>query len=382
MRYQLTRHSHKSKKRSLARRSSCADSAFSFSFIARCIFTTAVWFSVAVLSAVIIASLLGEALALFPNGAEASFTIEALDDLPAALTDHGIIHHPGLFSLYLSIYGQNCSLTTTTATVNDRMDYRKLLQAFTAEKTPGTIRISFPYGATTDEIIQIFVENGIGSYEGFVSAIRDYPFDCDFLDASDLSQTGRIHRLDGYLYPDTYDFYEGRKETYYLYKMLDRFASVFTDAMRERCQELGLTVDEMVILASMIQNSSGQIAQYEYLSAVFHNRRKQNTDFPYLSCPATGEYAMTRAGGVYTGRPDEGERTRISPYNTFINRGLPPGAICNPSKYALLAALYPAKTEDFFYATLPNGEALFSEGAVEHEKHCAACGLHISRTQS
>jgi UPF0755 protein len=244
------------------------------------------------------------------------------------------------------------------------MDYGNLLSAFTSPPPVRTLTISFPSGATTDEIIEIFIKNGIGTREGFEDVINHYPFEYDFVQKlSEKDSADRIYRLEGYLYPDTYDFYTGRAETYYIYKMLDRFCAVASEIGLDECDF------DSVIVASLIELSSPHIRHHEHISSVIHNRLQAPEVYPYLCVPATSSYALGM-GGIYFGVPGEEIKSLDSPYNTFTNEGLPPSAICNPGKHTLVAALNPSDSSYKYFITLQNGNVIFAKTEREHKKNC------------
>ena len=184
----------------------------------------------------------------------------------------------------------------------------------------------------------------------------------------DLSgKEGRRYRLDGYLYPDTYDFYTGRSEAYYIYKLLDRFVSV-TEEIREGITDADF--DSILTVASMIQSSTGRVGQYEYLARVFYNRINDRANYPFLECPAASVYGTSGRGGVYKGVATDEVINADTPYNTFKNEGLPPGAICNPSLNAIVCAIRPISGKYKYFVTAEDGEALLASNKREHDRNC------------
>ena len=321
-------------------------------------------------------SVVNDVLALYKPPATADIYVNDSSKIAEELSKNGIIDHPWLFSLYVKLKGEGREIRSETVRVDSGMDYRRLLSAFTESQRQGVVRLTFPSGATTDEIINIFVENGIGSREGFVETINSYPFEYDFLYGLDERMgKGRKYRLDGYLYPDTYDFYTGREEPYYIYKLLDRFESV-TNTVRAEIKkaEAVLDLDDVVVIASMIQRSSSHVGQYEILSSVLHNRLRSPDIYPFLECPSTSIYGLEGRGGVYLGTADDVVKGADTPYNTFMNEGLPPGAVCNPDINAMICAYRPAASSYKYFVTLRSGEALFASNQTEHEKNCRAVG--------
>lgn len=338
-----------------------------FSFWSELVTRAALTVAVTATATVLVISMINDVLALAKEPRTATVTADDPSDLADVLRENGIIDHPWLFSLYVKMRGEPEFIRTDGVTVDSDMDYRQLLSAFTSSKRQSVLRITIPSGATTDEIIDIFTENGLGSREGFEETINNYPFECDFLTDVDLS--GRKYRLDGYLYPDTYDFYTGRSEAYYIYKLLDRFSAVTADI---RKAEEDLDLDSAVIIASMIQLSTSRVGQYEYISAVLHNRMRLNADYPTLDCPAASVYGLTGRGGVYEGVATDDVKVADTPYNTFVNEGLPPGPICNPDLNAIVCALRPAESNYRYFVTNGNGEALFASNKWEHDRNCAS----------
>ena len=332
-----------------------------FVLFSKYLLITATVFSASVIVGVMLFSAVRDVLALGKSRQKtATVTVDQIKELAGALNDSDIIEHPLLFSAYVTL-SDPPPLCNGTVTVNASMDYRALLRAFTSPPPPKVVTVSFPEGSTTDQIIDILIKQGIGTREGFMETINSYPFEYDFIESLNEKASGdRKYRLDGYLYPDTYDFYTGRSEAYYIYKMLDRFCQV--------AAEIGVDLidDDTLIIASMIQSSTESVAQFEYMSAVFHNRLKNPGDYPYLQCPATSAYAMG-IYGVTPGIPGEEIKNADTPYNTFKNKGLPPGAVCNPSKYAMIAALYPANCNYKYFYTDQKGEAVFTSTLKQHE---------------
>ena len=269
-------------------------------------------------------------------------------DIAEALKDAGVIRYPGIFKLYASLRHDTKPYVAGTYTVKPSMNYDTLRKEF-HEKAPVATQvvITIPEGYTVDQIIDLFIENGIGSREGFVEAIQNYNFEGYwFLDELDPSPD-RKYRLEGYLYPDTYYFYSTSSEVAVLYKLLDRFGEIFPEAYREECAQKNMTVDQLVILASMIQMEAKYESEYGWISSVFHNRLN-NPSYEtqgYLQSDATTKYGLDEPVDVITSL----ENQKDTPYNTYTRKGLPAGPITNPSYSAITWALYPADRTDITF---------------------------------
>ncbi len=294
----------------------------------------------------------------------------SLNDVIEILYQNGVIEYPKVFRLYAQLKKDDGEFVAGDYTVSPVMNYDELLDEFKEKPKIGTVRITFPEGYTTDEIIDLMVSYGIGTREGYEDVIQNYDFDYWFID--ELEENGisgdRFYRLDGYLFPDTYDFYNASSEATIINKMLRRFDQLFTDEHRRLCEEMGYTVDEILTIASLIEKEAGSASEFFNVSSVFHNRLHAKTYFPKLESDATIVYAIQH---------DTGERTQLkntnydSPYNTYLYEGLPPGPIANPSASAILAALSPAKT-NYYYFVSDGSKTYFSETKEQHNQYIEA----------
>ena len=242
-----------------------------------------------------------------------------------------VIKYPKIFSLYAKVRKDDGVYIAGTYSVSPMQNFDSLRASFKPQEVSGTIEITIPEGYTTDEIIDLMVENGIGTREGYVNEIQNGEFDYWFV--KELEEDGvsedRIYRLDGYLFPDTYQFYLASSEWTVINKLLRRFAQIFTTEYRDQCEVLGYSVDEMITLASIIEKEAANPSEFFLVSSVFHNRLKAKWTFPQFESDATVVYAIAH---------ETGERTvdlfYDSPYNTFRYSDFPPGPICNPSAAA------------------------------------------------
>lgn len=294
----------------------------------------------------------------------------SLNDVIDILYQNGVIEYPKVFRLYAQLKKDNGKFVAGDYTVSPVMNYDELLAEFKEKPKLGTVRITFPEGYTTDEIIDLMVSYGIGTREGYEDVIQNYDFDYWFID--ELEENGisedRFYRLDGYLFPDTYDFYNASSEATVINKMLRRFDQLFTDEHRRLCAEMGYSVDEILTIASLIEKEAGSAAEFFNVSSVFHNRLKAKSYFPRLESDATIVYAIQHETGE---RPQLKDTNYDSPYNTYLHEGLPPGPIANPSASAILAALSPAKT-NYYYFVSDGSKTYFSETKEQHNQYIEA----------
>lgn len=321
-----------------------------------------------------------DVFAFVKDTSEVTVTIPAgatLSDIAEILGDNDIVNYPSMFKLYINLRNKDTDeYLSGDITVSASMPYDSLIAAFKPNSSQRTeLTITIVEGMDVDEIIALFLENGIGTEEGFVDVIQNYDFDFWFVDELDTwlaenPDSGRKYRLEGYLFPDTYNFYSSASEADVIYKLLVNFDSKFDEDKRTRAADLGYTCDEIITLASIIQKEAKFISDYDKVSSVFHNRLSTNVTGRKLESNATVQYTM----------PDDEVRLELTyaeiekydnAYNTYLYAGLPVGAISNPSLNAINMALYPADTDYYFFVSDASGANLYATTSAEHERNCA-----------
>ncbi len=239
--------------------------------------------------------------------------------------------------------------------LSTKMNYDQLLYALTTKAyIREEITVTIPEGFTAEQIISLLLKNGIGTREGYVYAINEYPYKHEFVQLlNDTSWAeGRTYRLEGYLYPDTYIFYKDASEVEVINKLLNSFyARIWTEyysTYKAACDEMGFSFDEMITFASIVQAEGKNFSDFENISQVFHNRRNSNSSaFKKMESDATIQYSIdfyNAQNGIDEPRKpvlDAEDLKFDTPYNSYMYEGLPPGAICNPGLDAIEAALYP-----------------------------------------
>ena len=282
----------------------------------------------------------------------------------------GLVRFPFLYRLYGDFREWSDDYLTGEFTLTRDMGYDELRYMLAPKKGVRLQqRITIPEGFTTDEIIELFVSEGIGTKEGFIEAIENGKFGYDFLDEIPECD-GRVYRLDGYLFPDTYFVYSDSTETEILAKLLSNFNRKFDETLRAEAKRRGYTVDEILCLASIIESEAYYRSDMASISSVFHNRL-ENRSYPYLQSDATVKYAKEAAGNGEALTAEDLD-TVESPYNTYQNKGLPPGAICSPGQDAIMAAIYPADTNYYYFVSARDKSTIFSHTYAEHLRAVAS----------
>ena len=270
---------------------------------------------------------------------------DSFSDVTDMLKENGLIEYKALFNLFATFTGGKDDVVAGTFTLNTDMDYRALLNGMSANSaTKATIRVTIPEGYTLDQIFALLEERGVASVEELqdMAANHDYAF--SFLQDLPL---GDYHRLEGYLYPDTYEFTTPERPLYVINKMLVQFDAQLKDEMRQEIWDSGRSIHEIIIVASMIEKETDGSDRADIASVIYNRLNNPNSSAGtngYLQIDAT--LAYINGGKV----PTDADRSIDSPYNTYLYQGLPAGPIANPGLESIQAAMDPADTSYYYYA--------------------------------
>lgn len=293
------------------------------------------------------------------------------EEVSSLLAEKGLIRFPIAYRLYAKFRSFGENYLSGEFQLNASMSYDELRMALSPKKSSrAQIKITIPEGLTTDEIIEIFVSQGIGTKEGFVNTIQNGgDFGYDFI-AEIPENEERTYRLDGYLFPDTYFFYADSTETEVIAKLLNAFNRKFDEELRAAAKEKGYTVDEILRVASIVEREAYYRSDMPAIASVFLNRLKSKS-FSRMESDATVKYIKTISGD--TGAPTaEDIDTLDHPYNTYKIKGLPPGAICSPGYDAIFSVVYPAETKYYYFVSAKDGSTVFSKTYAEHLRAVAS----------
>lgn len=217
-----------------------------------------------------------------------------------------------------------------------------------------------PEGLTAPETFQLFCDRGLGGPEAFRAALRD----TELLPGL----TTGTNDLEGFLFPETYVVTRSTSARQILDLMVNQFRRHFTPQLRERAQGLGLTVRQAVTLASIVEKETALKSEAPVIAGVYLNRLKRGM---HLQADPTVAYALKR-DGKWNGTLYRSDYSYESPFNTYLNPGLPPGPICSPGLASLRAALTPARTDYLYFVADTSGGHTFSRTYEEHVLAIAA----------
>lgn len=233
------------------------------------------------------------------------------------------------------------------------------------------VRLTFPEGSTVSEFAKILEGGGVCTAEEFLSTaqnadlLAEYGFEIP-------NPENRSFVMEGYLFPDTYDFYVGEGAESATRRFLKNSRSKLSDDIKARCAEIGYTLDEVLSLASIIQEEAGDPADMGKVSSVLHNRLNSSS-FPKLQCDANSFYLRDSVKPYVS---EERYETLLQLYSTYNCEGLPEGPITNSGIEAVNAALYPEETDYYFFITDSDNKYIYAETYTEHLQNCEEAGLN------
>lgn len=278
------------------------------------------------------------------------------------LKEEGLIEYPWFFRLFSVFYKSSTKIKPGTYTLNTDMDYMALVREMHTTGSAETVDVTIPEGYSVQQIIELLTEKGVGSVEDLTETAQEYVFDdYPFIDNENL---GSISRLEGYLYPDTYNFYVGGDVSLAFKSMLSNFnTKVYANEdLSALFENSDYTFQEIITIASLIEKETDGTDR-EKISSVIYNRLENAGETAYyLQIDASLVYAAGRA------ITQEDYETLDSPYNLYQHTGLPPTPIANPGLASIKAALQPADTDYYYYVLGADGTHVFSSTLSEHEK--------------
>ncbi|MEA4813448.1 MAG: endolytic transglycosylase MltG [Oscillospiraceae bacterium] len=261
------------------------------------------------------------------------------------LKKNGLIEFRGLFLMYSAVSHAGNKITNGTYNLNTNMDYRALIVAMGSSSGDRlTVTVTVPEGYTVQQTIDLLVKNGVNTEDKLTDAIANGDYDYDFLADK---EKGDISRMEGYLFPDTYEFYCGEDATKVVKKFLKNFNSKMDDDMMAQVEASGHSLDEIITVASLIEKETDGTDRAK-IASVIYNRLKNTTaeTAGFLQIDASLLYALPD----HTGDITDADKETDSPYNLYKYKGLPPTPIANPGIESIKAALSPAKTSYYYYA--------------------------------
>jgi len=286
------------------------------------------------------------------------------------LESSGLIRDAKLFGGWLKLKGEGSKFQAGVYELTPGMSREEIVAKLNKGDivAPATFRVTIPEGFTVEQIADRLVQAGGVKKEDFLNAVQNPALWSGSDWTGQIPQDGKLrYLLEGYLFPETYEIKSGSSAADIVNRMLaeldrklDQLPEDWMDVMEER----GLTLHELLTIASLVEREVVVDAERPIVSSVIQNRLKKKMP---LQIDATIQYSLDKPKEKLT----EDDLKVDSPYNTYLNPGLPPGPIANPSFKSIEAALYPDDTDYLYYVTKKDGsnEHLFAVTFKQHQKN-------------
>lgn len=315
-----------------------------------------------------------------------------LNDVSTELSNKGVIGEKSFFELYAKLT-KNEKFSQGDYEIKTNMDYEAIIN-FLALMTNRTdkIKVTVPEGMNVKEMAKLFVKKRVLSSEDhFLELCNSDYFDEDYKFINTKDAKKRYYKLEGYLFPDTYECYTNERAELTITRMLDDYESRTTTAQnvsgfkkavnvkkmfknnKVKVKKSTYTMDKILVIASIIQAEAATSDDMYNVSSVIYNRLDcgAQSDVYRLELDSTKYYPYRKKSNI----PADERATYTSEYNTYEKIGLPPGPICNPGMEAILAALYPNENEYLYFCHDKNGTAYYANTFDEHKYNLQEAGL-------
>ena len=283
------------------------------------------------------------------------FTIrsgQGLDAIAQLLHQANMIEYPFKYKLIVQLRGEAQKLKAGEYLISASMTPLEILDKIVSGDVH-LFKLTVPEGYNLHQIAALVGSAGLASEDAFYKTATNR--------AEVRRQNINASTFEGYLFPETYYFPSQITPVQIITRMVKQFRSVFTEEMQQRAQEMNLSIHQVVTLASIIEKETGAAEERAVISSVFHNRLKKRMR---LESDPTVIYGLKSFDGNLTRK----HLKTLTPYNTYLIKGLPPGPIANPGREAIRAVLYPDDTRFLFFVSKKDSTHYFSTNLKSHNR--------------
>ena len=301
-----------------------------------------------------------------------------LSDVSAELERKGVIKESGFFEMYAKLT-KNETFSQGDYKIKTNMDYEAIINYLgSMQNRTDTIKITIPEGMSVQEIAAYLVKKGVlSSPDHFLELCASEYFDEDYAFVKHKNDSKRYYKLEGYLFPDTYECYKNERAELTITRMLDNYEYRTTNDQNVDGYSKAVNIEKLVkkdkkydmneilTLASIIQAEAASVEDMYNVSSILRNRLEYDVDYGVskLGLDSTKYYPYRSRSAV----PKDQRKNYKSRYDTYTKDGLPPGPICNPGMQAILAAIYPNDTNYLFFCHAKDGTPYYAATLEEHQ---------------
>lgn len=337
---------------------------------------------------------MNDVLAITKNSASVtvsfSSTVESSDDAIDVLHKNGLITCKNFCKAFVKLRDKVISspklggpYDSGVYYLNGKMGLEGMLITLKGDtnKSNETVSLTFPEGYTVPEIVNKLAENDVCDKNSLLSVIQTTDFSYSLV--SNLkAQESVPYRLEGYLFPDTYEFFVDESAASTIRKFLENGDQKFTEAYRKQAKKCGYSTYQIMTVASIVQKEAANDDQMKTIAGIIYNRIEDKTNnFPTLGCQSTSDYINNKVKPALSSTSAHTAEYYLKYYNTNNDstvKGLPAGPICSPGKKAIEAALYPKDTKAMFFFHDTKGNIYTAKTYAEFKEKVATYAPYLS----
>ncbi len=302
------------------------------------------------------------------------------NEIAQQLYDENIIDNMFLFKVIVNLKDAGALMKPGDIELKPNSSYADKIDALMEQRQSfENVSVVFPEGITLLDAAKLLETKGvISDYHELIRTFNSEKFGYDYESQID-SNSNKFYDMEGYFYPDTYNFYIDDSSYNIVKTVREHFNSKFTDEMKAKMSENGMNMNEVITLASIVQTEAGSVKDMPKVASVFLNRLKDPANFPRLESDATKSYykevikVEAEISKTYT---DSEIAEFKDSYDTYVANGLPSGPVCNPGLEAINAVLYPAKTDYlYFCSNIKTKKTYFAKTLSKHKENLKKAGL-------
>ena len=308
-----------------------------------------------------------------------------LKDVSAELQSKGVIREAGFFELYSKLT-KNEEFSQGDYMIKTNMDYEAIISFLGAmHNRIDTVKVTIPEGMNVQEIAALYVKKGVLSSEDhFLELCKSEYFDEDYTFVKHKNDSKRYYKLEGYLFPDTYECYKNERAELTITRMLDNYEARtsydqnvegYSKAVNvtKAVKSSDFNMSQILTMASIIQAEAASVDDMYIISSVIHNRLAADVDLGVfrMDMDSTKYYPYRSKSDV----PKDIRKTFKSTYDTYKITGLPAGPICNPGMQAIMAAIYPDDTDYLYFCHDKKGNPYYADNMYDHQYNLEQAGL-------
>lgn len=307
---------------------------------------------------------------------------QSMAQVAAMLKENGVITQQLTFQLFGEFKASAEDFVPGTYALNSNMSYDQIMLKFrSGTRQRQEVSILFIEGLTLREIAEKLEKEGVCTADELYEYLdeADFSWDFEFLKQVPEDQN-RFRRFEGYLFPDTYSFYKDEDVRQVVLKFFTNFNSKINDEIFAKVEKSGMTLDQVLTLASIVQHEAATAEDMKMVSSVFHNRLAAPANFPKLQSDVTIFYVrdnikpFMNPNEVKLGDKDP-NMAMYDSYDTYVRKGLPVGPICNPGLDAINAVLEPEQSEYYYFIADKEGKCHYAKTLAEHQVNIQEAGL-------